>query len=71
MNATVELGCRADVTNSGTVDFSSRPELKAYGLRTEPWLFVFDDSGRIATRIEGAFSVADLEAAVEKARPEP
>ena len=45
-----------------------RRELRAYGLQTEPWLFVMDSSGKVSTRIEGAFSVADLEAAVDKAR---
>jgi hypothetical protein len=45
-----------------------RPQLKAYGLQTEPWLFVVDAEGRIDTRIEGAFSVADLERAVERVR---
>jgi hypothetical protein len=44
-----------------------RPQLKAYGLQTEPWLFVIDRSGRISTRIEGPFSVEELRAAVEKA----
>ena len=44
-----------------------RPQLEAFGLETEPWLFVFDDSGRITTRIEGAFSVEDLRAAVQDA----
>jgi hypothetical protein len=44
-----------------------RPELRAYGLQTEPWLFVMDESGKVSTRIEGAFSVGDLEAAVERA----
>ena len=45
-----------------------RPELKAFGLETEPWLFVMDRSGKISTRIEGAFSARELTNAVEKAR---
>jgi hypothetical protein len=43
-----------------------RPQLKAYGLKTEPWLFVIDKDGRISTRIEGAFGVSELEDAVHK-----
>jgi hypothetical protein len=43
-----------------------RPQVEAYGLRTEPWLFVIDESGRVSTRIEGAFSVDELEAALQK-----
>ena len=42
-----------------------RPQVKAYGLFTEPWLFVIDEHGKVATRIEGAFSVAELESALE------
>lgn len=44
-----------------------RSQVKAYGLPTEPWLFVIDAEGRITTRIEGAFSVAELEAAIDQA----
>jgi hypothetical protein len=43
-----------------------RPQVIAYSLPTEPWLFVIDCQGRIDTRIEGAFSVAELTAAVER-----
>ena len=44
-----------------------RSQLLAYGLQTEPWLFVIDADGKVSTRIEGAFSVAELERAVERA----
>ena len=43
-----------------------RPEVLAYGLQTEPWLFVIDSDGRVSTRIEGAFSEAELNAALDK-----
>jgi hypothetical protein len=42
-----------------------RSQVKAFGLFTEPWLFVIDKSGDISTRIEGAFSVNELEHALE------
>lgn len=42
-----------------------RPQVKEYGLFTEPWLFVIDENGEVATRIEGAFSVDELESALE------
>jgi hypothetical protein len=42
-----------------------RPQVKEYGLPTEPWLFVIDENGEVATRIEGAFSVDELEGALE------
>ena len=44
-----------------------REQLETYGLHTEPWLFVLDAEGRVSTRIEGAFSAAELRQAVEKA----
>jgi hypothetical protein len=43
-----------------------RPQVKAYGLFTEPWLFVIDAQGIVRERIEGAFSVSELEKAVER-----
>ena len=43
------------------------PQLREYGLETEPWLFVLDSDGKVSTRIEGAFSVDELREAVEKA----
>lgn len=42
-----------------------RPQVKEYGLFTEPWLFVIDENGEVSTRIEGAFSVDELENALE------
>jgi hypothetical protein len=43
-----------------------RPQVDAYGLPTEPWLFVIDKDGKVQTRIEGAFSVSELENEVGK-----
>lgn len=43
-----------------------RPQVEAYGLPTEPWLFVIDADGRVSTRIEGAFSAAELEDAIDR-----
>jgi hypothetical protein len=43
-----------------------RSQVKAYGLPTEPWLFVIDENGKVSTRIEGAFSAAELQAALQK-----
>lgn len=45
-----------------------RTELEAFGLQTEPWLFVIDRSGRVSARIEGAFSADELTAAIEVAQ---
>jgi hypothetical protein len=44
-----------------------RPQLRAYGLTTEPWLFAIDADGRVAARLEGAFGVDEFREAVEAA----
>ena len=42
------------------------PQLKAFELPSEPWLYVIDREGKVSTVIEGAYSVDELEAAVQK-----
>lgn len=44
-----------------------RPQLTAYGLETEPWLFVIDSDGKVVARIEGAFNADELTDALAKA----
>ncbi len=44
-----------------------RPQLRAYGLTTEPWLFAIGRDGRVAARLEGAFGVDEFREAVEAA----
>ena len=43
-----------------------RPQVAAYHLPTEPWLFAIDRDGVIRTAIEGAFGVERLTQAVEE-----
>jgi hypothetical protein len=43
-----------------------RPQVAAWGLRNEPYLFAIDRRGRIVERLDGAFSVRELEAAVRR-----
>jgi hypothetical protein len=43
-----------------------RPQVAQWRLASEPWTFVIDKSGKIATRFEGAFSVGELQRAVAK-----
>ena len=50
-----------------TVEKGYRPQLREWRLPSEPWLFTVDRSGRVAARIEGAFSAAELERAVDAA----
>jgi hypothetical protein len=56
-----------EVYNDNDPNKGIRPQLVDYGLRSEPWLFVIDSSGRVSTRIEGAFSVQELQNALKKA----
>ncbi len=44
-----------------------RPQMKAFGLQTEPWLFTINRQGRIAARLEGSFGVNAFTAALQAA----
>jgi hypothetical protein len=66
-----ELGDKADfihmeIYNDNEVAKGFRPQVGAFHLPTEPWVFVINKQGKIAARIEGAFSVSELKDAVEK-----
>jgi hypothetical protein len=56
-----------EVYNENEIRKGYRPQLTAFRLPTEPWTFTFDANGRVAARLEGAFSAEELEAAVKKA----
>jgi hypothetical protein len=44
-----------------------RPQLKAFHLQTEPWLFVINRQGIITTRLEGAFGLNEARQALQAA----
>lgn len=44
-----------------------RPQLRAFGLSSEPWLFVIGADGRVAARLEGAFGIDEFREAIEAA----
>jgi hypothetical protein len=44
-----------------------RPQMKAFHLQTEPWLFTINRKGLIAARLEGAFGVNEFRQALEAA----
>jgi hypothetical protein len=56
-----------EVYRDNRIDKGIRPQMAAFHLRSEPWLFVFDRSGKVAARIEGAFSEPELKQAIAKA----
>ena len=43
-----------------------RPQVRAFNLPTEPWLFVIDSEGIIRERIEGAFGLEELRQALRE-----
>ena len=57
-----------EIWNDNDPNKGARSQVLDYGLRTEPWLFVIDADGNVSTRIEGAFSVDELEQALDKAQ---
>jgi hypothetical protein len=57
-----------EVFRDNRIDRGIRPQLAAFNLASEPWLFVMNGSGKVVTRIEGAFSERELDEAVAKAK---
>jgi len=56
-----------EVYNDNEIAKGFRPQVGAYRLRSEPWLFVIDAQGKIAARLEGAFSARELDQALDRA----
>lgn len=55
-----------EIYKDNNVDKGLRPQVQAYGLPTEPWLFVIGTDGKVHTAIEGAFSKGELETALDE-----
>jgi hypothetical protein len=67
-----ELGDDADfihmeIYRDNEINKGFRPQVAAWRLPSEPWVFTIDKNGKIAARIEGAFGPDELEDAVKKA----
>jgi len=56
-----------EVYRDNQVNKGLRPQLAAFHLQTEPWLFTIDKDGRIAARLEGSFGVKEFQRAIEAA----
>ena len=56
-----------EIYNDNRVDHGFRPQVLRWRLPTEPWVFAIDRHGRVAARIEGAFSARELERALAAA----
>jgi hypothetical protein len=57
-----------EVYRDNRIDKGIRPQLAAFHLVSEPWLFTFNRSGKVAARIEGAFSERELAQAIAAAK---
>ncbi|MFN8218051.1 MAG: thioredoxin family protein [Solirubrobacterales bacterium] len=58
-----------EVYNDNNPEKGVRPQLRAFGLQTEPWTFLIDRDGVVRDRIEGAYGVFELEQALKKILP--
>jgi hypothetical protein len=56
-----------EIYRNNETDQGFRPQVLQWKLPTEPWLFAVDRRGRVAARLEGAFSAGELERAVDAA----
>lgn len=56
-----------EIYNDNELEQGFRPQVRAFNLPTEPWLFAIDREGRVAARIEGAFSANEVERALKAA----
>jgi hypothetical protein len=56
-----------EIYTDNQVEKGFRPQVLAWHLPTEPWLFAIDRNGIIRARLEGAFSVAELNKAIDAA----
>ncbi|HEY7257026.1 MAG TPA: hypothetical protein VH476_10130 [Solirubrobacterales bacterium] len=55
-----------DIYNHNDPNEGVRPQVRAYHLPTEPWLFVIDENGKIAGEVEGAFGVDLMTREIER-----
>jgi hypothetical protein len=58
-----------EVYNDNDIAKGIRPQLRAYHLPTEPWTFLIDRDGIVRDRLEGAYGVQELEAAMRSIVP--
>jgi hypothetical protein len=58
-----------EVYNDNDPNKGIRPQLEAFGLRSEPWTFLIGADGLVKDRIEGAYGVLELEDAMRSILP--
>jgi hypothetical protein len=58
-----------EIYNDNQIKKGYRPQIRAFRLPNEPWTFVIDKSGRVATRFQSAVSAGELDRAIAKVLP--
>lgn len=58
-----------EIYNDNDINKGTRPQVQAYRLPSEPWVYVIDRDGTVSAAIEGAYSVEELQAAVDEVAP--
>jgi hypothetical protein len=56
-----------EIFRDNDINKGFRPQVAAWRLPTEPWVFTIDKEGKVAARLEGAYSAGELEDAIQKA----
>jgi hypothetical protein len=56
-----------EIYKNNEIQDGFRPQVAAWRLPSEPWAFAIDKQGKIAARLEGAYSARELQAAIQKA----
>ncbi len=59
-----------EIYNENDPNKGTRPQVRAFHLPSEPWLFAIDKSGTVVDVVEGAFGVEEMERALAKATGE-
>jgi hypothetical protein len=57
-----------EVYRDNDLNKGKNEQMKAWNLSSEPFLFAIDRQGKVVDRLEGAFSVNELETAVRRAQ---
>jgi hypothetical protein len=55
-----------EVFNENDASKGVRPQLAAFGLQTEPWVFAIGSDGRVVERTEGALGVSEMTGIVDR-----
>jgi hypothetical protein len=55
-----------EIFNDNDPDKGVRPQVRAFNLPSEPWLFVLDADGNVSSAIEGAFGPELMTEAMQK-----